>query len=164
MNSRIFKNFITTGVPFGLSMGLFFLWKYGSSFAIFGGVGCGLFFGIFMAVFAETKRKKMQSSDNSLEGEEVLLQGPANHFLKKEGRGGWLYLTQNKLAFRSHGKNIQNAPLDIFLKDIESASLSTTLGIIPNGLRVITLAGEKESFVLSNRKHWLELIEKAKAE
>lgn len=106
----------------------------------------------------------MESKDDSFEGEDVLLQGPANHFLKKEGRGGWLTLTQSRLAFRSHGKNIQNAPLDVFLEDIDSVSKSSTLGIIPNGLRVVTLAGKVESFVVSNRKHWVNLIEKAKAD
>ena len=82
----------------------------------------------------------------------------ANHFRKKEGRGGWLTLTHTCLAFRTHGMNIQNTPLDISLQDVDSVAPSLTLGLIPNGLK-FTINGMIESFVVSNRRKWVEQIE-----
>jgi hypothetical protein len=164
MKSRIIKNFIAAGLPFGLAMGFFFHRTYGASFGIPAGIACGLLFGISMAIFAEIQKKKMESHDNSFRDEEVLFQGPANHFRKKEGRGGWLTLTHTRLAFRTHGMNIQNTPLDISLQDVDSVEPSLTLRLIPNGLKVYTINGRKESFVVSNRRKWIEQIERAKAE
>lgn len=146
-----------TGMPYGLFMGLFFGWLFGlRGLAL--GLCAGIFFGISMAAFAWIQSKKMRSTDERLEGEAILMQGPANHFLRGEGRGGWLTLTPSRLIFRSHGYNIQNSPLDIPLAEIREATPSLTMRIIPNGLRVNTKNGHRESFVVSNRKDWARRI------
>lgn len=100
----------------------------------------------------------MESRDATFEGEAALFQGPANHFLKVEGRGGWLTLTKTRLAFRSHGKNIQNQPMDIAISNILKAKPTMTAEFIANGLRITKKDGEKESFVVSHRKEWAKRI------
>lgn len=158
MSQRLIKNVIVTGVPFGLFIGIFFSWSYGNYFGVIGGIGCGIFFGISMSLFAESQRRKMISENESFEGEAVLFQGPANHFMKAEGKGGWLTLIDTRLAFRSHGKNIQNKPIDIAISEIVEVKPNLMAGLIPNGLRIYKKDGDKESFVVSNRKDWATKI------
>ncbi|MBU1380885.1 hypothetical protein KKD49_08640 [Myxococcota bacterium] len=122
------------------------------------GVVAGIMFGLILAAFVKRQETKLQSEDKLFEGEKVLLEGPTNHFLKLESRGGWLTLTSSKLAFRSHGKNIQNTPVDLKISDIEKAVVSATLFIIPNGLKVILKTGNSERFIVTNRKLWVEKI------
>jgi len=100
----------------------------------------------------------MMSTDNTFEGEEVIHQDAANHFLNGEGRGGWLTLTSMRLAFRSHGNNIQNESCDINVNEMVEAIPVYTARVIPNGLRVETKEGDRQSFVVSNRKQWATLI------
>lgn len=158
ITARFIKNAFLTGMPYGLFMGLVFSWLFGLPLGLALGLCAGIFFGISMAAFARIQSKKMKSTDERLEGETILMQGPANHFLRGEGRGGWLTLTPSRLIFRSHGHNIQNSPLDIPLAEIREATPSLTLRIIPNGLRVNTKNGHRESFVVSNRKDWARRI------
>jgi hypothetical protein len=161
---RFLKYTLMAGVPFGLGMGAFFALRTGS-LTTGGGLGllCGALFGLIIAVFAETGRRKMQSRSGIFEGERVIWQGPANHFVRRESRGGWLTLTPTRLAFRSHGMNIQNRALDISLSDIEAAQPSVTASIVPNGLRVTRRDGVVESFVVSGRKDWARAISRAVA-
>jgi hypothetical protein len=158
MTKRLFKTALLTGIPFGVLMGLFFLFIFRSPNSIFLGLACGVAFGMFLAIFTEIQRKKMESTDGTFEGEAIVFQGPANHFFNGESRGGWLTLTPSKLAFRSHGMNAQNQNLDIDLEELAEVVTSLTLGIIPNGLRVVLRTGRKESFVLYDREKWRKLI------
>jgi hypothetical protein len=158
-------------------MGVLFVHQFGLSYGIAGGVLAGLLFGSAMGIFVEMMRKKMQIKDSrfmgsflelqkekmkikdlSFEGEDIVFQGPANHFLKFEGRGGWLLLTNRRLIFRSHGVNIQNQPLEIPIAAVRSAVASRTLGIIPNGLQVELLDGHHERFVVNQRNTWEQKI------
>src|SRR5689334_21427921 len=133
-NQRFIKSALSTGLPFGVGMGIFFMLRFrvGPVGGIIMGLFAGVFFGVLMAMFTEAQRKKMEIQGDQLEGHPILHQGPANHFLGVESRGGWLVLTTNQLLFRSHGKNIQNSDLQILLGDISSARTKRTLGIIPN--------------------------------
>jgi len=158
MIRRLIKTIAYTGVPFGVFMGLFFTWRYGSDFGTPGGIVSGVFFGLAIAIFVEIQRKKMASNDNVFEGEKVIHQGPANHFLNGEGRGGWLTLTSSHLAFRSHGSNVQNQPYDLNVNEIIEAVPVLTLRILPNGLRISTKKGDEQLFVVSKRKQWASLI------
>lgn len=158
MTKRLFKTALLTGIPFGVFMGLCFLSIFQSMNGIFLGLACGVAFGSFFAIFTEIQRKKMESTDGTFEGEAIVFQGPANHFFNGESRGGWLTLTPSKLAFRSHGMNVQNQNLDISLEEFAEVLSSQTLGIIPNGLRVALRTGQKESFVVYNREKWRKLI------
>jgi hypothetical protein len=152
------KMAIATGVPFGVVMAAFLYWLVGTD-GIVAGLVAGGMFGSAMAKFAAAQAERMAASEGqSFEGESVITQGAANHFAKGESRGGWLTLTPTKLAFRSHGKNIQNHPIDIPLSRIKQASPARTLGIVPNGLHVALRDGSVERFVVQNRAVWAERI------
>ncbi len=153
MKTSLLKTALAAGLPFGIIMGLFFGFNTGLYPGLVLGCFSGLLFGGLIAVFVQYQSRKMSSPHGNFEGETILLEGPANHFLNAEGRGGWLTLTPTRLAFRSHGVNAQNEPLDIALGAIAKASPSNTLGIIPNGLTIRTHAG-KETFVVTQRKRW----------
>jgi hypothetical protein len=75
--------------------------------------------------------------------------------------GGWLYLTDQRLVFLSHGFNIQEHKLSIPLEEIVEARPCATARIIPNGLRIVTTEGE-ERFVVEGRRSWADEIEQAK--
>lgn len=149
---------LLTGIPFGLFMGLFFTLQYGFSPGLWLGITCGLLFGLAMSIFVEVQRRRIASHDGVFEGEKILLQGPVNHVMDGEARGGWLTLTPTRLAFRSHGINVQNNPVDIQLSEIESARPVATAGIIPNGLEIAQKDGRYERFVVWGRRKWITHI------
>src|SRR5215470_6508505 len=107
---RFIKMTALAGVPFGLLIGLFFTFRSVNPFAVgpFGlvlGLAAGLLFGLMVATFVAWQRSRFTREDPGLEGEHLLKQGPANHFRGLEGVGGWLYLTDKRLLFRSHRFN-----------------------------------------------------------
>ena len=107
-----FKTFLTTGLAFGLWMAIVFGFVGGWQMAIPAGITAGLFFGLSMAGFTAVMGKKMAGQLALHAGEEILKEGPANHFFKGEGVGGWLTLTSERLQFTSHKINIQVHTLD----------------------------------------------------
>ena len=138
------------GVFFGLVSGV----QTGMVLGILSGIG----FGVAIAIFIEIQTTKMESKDGLFEGEKVIYQGGANHFLNAESRGGWLTLTESRLCFRSHGTNVQNQPLNIPVSSIENVQSSLTLGIVPNGLKITLSTGKSEAFVVSTRKNWIKYL------
>jgi hypothetical protein len=156
MNSSFLRGVVATGVPFG--MGIYFSFRYGIPRGALAGFASGIFFGLAMTLFAQKQRERMGAKGGVFEGEDVLHEGPANHFKRAEGRGGWLTLTANKLSFRSHGKSIQNQPVDINLSDILNLKLTRTLGIVPNGFCVTRMDGTADRFVVTGRSEWLRIV------
>ena len=160
---RILKSALSAGLPFGLFFGAFLSLKHGDvAGGMLGGFLAGTLFGSIVGVFTEVQRKKLMVQGDRYEGELILHQGPANHWRGAESRGGWLILTSGRLAFRSHGKNIQNAPLDLPLSQLRGAEAYRSFGIVPNGLRV--LGTSEERFVVTDRSLWVERIRAALAE
>jgi hypothetical protein len=152
---------LTTGLPFGVAMGLYLGTQRGPLVGLIFGGGAGLLFGVLLATFAEAQRRRMEIPGKELDGEKIIKQGPANHWLGAEARGGWLVLTERRLVFRSHGKNIQNAGAELRLADITAVEPSNTLGIVPNGLRV-RHGDAVEKFVLTERSDWRTAIAAAR--
>jgi len=93
-------------------------------------------------------------------GEEVIKKGPANHFKGMESVGGRLYLTNQRVYFKSHPINVQTHELTIELKDIKTIGKRNTLGIVPNGVFIETQQGNTEKLVVNGRKKWLFEITK----
>jgi hypothetical protein len=161
---RFLKTAVMTGVPFGLIMGVFCAlrgpiplgWVFGLA-----GLASGVVFGILMAAFAEWQRSRFTREDPCHQGERLLKQGPANHFRGWEGVGGWLYLTDRRLLFRSHRFNVQRHELSIPLDAILEARACATLGVVPNGLHVETARGA-ERFVVEGRAGWVKEIDQAR--
>jgi len=154
--SRTMKNTLSTGLPFGLAMGLFFALQRGLLPGLILGAGSGLLFGMLLAAFIELQHRRMKVTD--LDGEPVLHQGPANHWLGAEARGGWLVLTKHRLVFRSHGKNIQNQGAEVLLADIVACEPRRTLGLVPNGMHVRHRDDRVEKYVLAGRGEWLAAL------
>jgi hypothetical protein len=163
---RFIKMTVFAGVPFGLLMGLFFTFRSVNPFAVgpFGlvlGLAAGLLFGLMTATFAAWQRSRFAREDPCLPGEHLLKQGPANHFRGPEGVGGWLYLTDRRLLFRSHRFNLQNHEVSMPLDEIVEAQVCPTAWIIPNGLRVV-VAQKAERFVVEGRRSWVAEISRVK--
>ena len=135
-------------------MGVFFSLRGGWLVGVVSGAVAGVLFGTAMSSFAEAQRKKMERADPLFEGHPILHQGPANHWLGAESRGGWLVLTSQQLSFRSHGKNIQNSELNLAIEALQAVRTKRTFGIIPNGLLVEKKSGGSESFVVSDNTLW----------
>ncbi len=159
---RRLRTAVTTGLPFGMVMGLFLGLQRGWPAALIG-LASGLLFGLAMADFVLRQRRRMEVRGKQYEGEPLLYQGPANHWLGVESRGGWLILTPTRLLFRSHGKNIENAPFALSLADVTAVEAIRTLGLIPNGLLVRRRAGEPAKFVVQGRSDWVAAIQQATA-
>ena len=67
-----------------------------------------------------------------------------------------------KISFKSHSINIQRHELSIPLQKITEVKPCMTFGIIPNGLRVKTIDGNTEKFVVEDRNDWAKKILEAK--
>ena len=89
---------------------------------------------------------------------QIIYSGVANHWHGFNSRGGKLTLTPNALIFQGHGWNVQKI---IPLEQCANVATYNSLGIIPNGLRIVTTSGQEECFVVSGRKTWVEKIQKA---
>ncbi|MBI2388416.1 MAG: hypothetical protein HYV09_02260 [Deltaproteobacteria bacterium] len=96
------------------------------------------------------------------EGEQLLHVGVANHFKGIESVGGRLYLTTQRLRFRSHRVNIRVHDEWYPLESVVRVEAARTLGIIPNGLRVHLAGGAVERFVVEGNAAWAERIERAR--
>lgn len=161
---------LLAGLLFGLPMGLF-AWLSTGRLLIGGAVGlvAGMLFAAAIALFVDKARRGGQD-ERELFGdpepfgpdEEILREGLANHFKGLEGVGGKLYLTDRRLRFISHKLNIQRHDESYPLEEIASAEPTRTLGIIPNGLRVTSLDGRRERFVVHERRQWVEAIDGAR--
>ena len=121
------------------------------------GILSGFLFGLLTGWFASSKVVNMSTKIELLTEEEMQFQTGANHFMGLEGVGGKLYLTNQRLVFKSHKLNFQKHELSILLSDISTVERYKTIGIIDNGLTV-TVGGKEEKFVVESPEIWLEKL------
>jgi hypothetical protein len=119
------------------------------------GVIAGLLFGWLPGIFAKSKFVRATTAIETNTGEEVVFETAANHFKGIEGVGGKLYLTNQRLVFKSHKLNIQNHELSIDLKAIDSVARYKTAGLINNGLSITTSQNVTEKFVVDQIDEWI---------
>ncbi|MEO5691134.1 MAG: GRAM domain-containing protein [Candidatus Saccharimonadales bacterium] len=151
------KTFILSSLAFGLP--LWFLFMY-LNFLNAGvpALLSGVLFGLVITAIVRLLIGRSDTEQKDMLGEEiVLLSGGANHLQPREAVGGWLYLTRDALHFKSHGFNVQVHQTVIPLREVKSIETFNMLGIVPNGLRIVTSNG-KESFVVNKRKRWIREI------
>lgn len=168
---KFVKTTIITGIAFGMPMGVLTGLleglargsSYGFLFGLFTAVASGLAFGLTLAVFLAIQRRRFSQARPEFVSEHLLHDGPANHFFHGEGVGGWLYLTEQRLLFRSHKINIQPHELSVPLTDIVEVRAVRTAKIFPNGLSLVTRHGLDERFVVENHKKWCNEIARAQA-
>lgn len=150
------KTFFKTSIFFGLFMVGIFTWlSREKEFGIIVGILAGISFGLTMTAFITYQKKQFKKNRPILfEGEKTVKEGVANHLIKGEAVGGWLYLTDRRLIFRSHKLNFNNHEMQIPLNQIDKVVVSTTLGIFPTAIKIILANGQEYRFVVENRKEW----------
>lgn len=153
---RFLKTVIFTGVPFGVVMSVFFFFRQGDATGVVVGLACGVLFGLALAVFVEIQHARFLGNNPCAPGEQIIKQGPANHF-RGESVGGWLYLTTNRVIFKPHNFNAQTQEVSIPIREITGAEPCNSLWIIPNGLR-ITTTKQSERFAVSERDDWINAL------
>jgi hypothetical protein len=156
------RNSVLAGIAFGILFGIFLAIRFDPFYALIVGPICGLAFGLAMYFFVTSKTVKKQTQIQTADGEVIIHSGSANHFSNREAVGGKLYLLNDKLQFQSHGFNLQNHGLVIKLNQIQKIDFYNGLGLMPNGLVILTTEGGTEKFVVNNRRLWKSKIETAK--
>ena len=154
------KRSVLAGIAFGFLYGIYLAFSRDVYHALILGPILGVAFAVTTYLFMTSKIVKQQTQIADLDDKDILRSAGANHFKNGEAVGGKLYLMSDKLAFKSHRFNIQNHALTIAIVQIKEVRFYNTLGVIPNGLVVTLLDGQTEKFVVANRKHWKEDIEK----
>ena len=93
------------------------------------------------------------------EGEELLAGVGANLFRGIEGVGGRMKITDRRVLFEPHAINIQRQPAEIPFEHIAEVRKRNTMGIIPNGILILTKSGIKYKFVVWGRERLISLIQ-----
>ncbi|MDB5202763.1 MAG: hypothetical protein JWQ27_2172 [Ferruginibacter sp.] len=123
-----------------------------------GGIIAGLLFAWLTGWLAKSKFVSQATKIDTQPAETILFETPANHFKGMEAVGGMLYLTNQRLVFKSHKLNFQNHQLALSLSDITQVHRYKTLGLVNNGLAVKTNMGKSEKFVVEQVEEWVKLL------
>ena len=89
----------------------------------------------------------------------VEAEGPANLFRGAEAVGGKLFLTNERLIFKSHKLNINTGQSDFTFGEIFVVSPRRTARLIDNGLRLRLVDGREFDIVVGNRETWLDKLQ-----
>lgn len=98
----------------------------------------------------------MKLDDNEI----IVRKSRANHIKSFEGVGGELFLTNQRLVFKSHFFNIQTHEESIPLQDIVSIEAKHS-DFISGKMTLLLNNGSTENFYVPKRKKWIHDIEKA---
>ena len=150
------RQIILSALTFGIAMGAFIAFQRHSPRAgLIAGAAGAVLFGLAIALVA----RHASGLEIQLEpGEQLVHAGPANHYRGVEAVGGRLVLTDRRLAFRSHGMNIQRHEASYPLATITGVAPARMRGIVPNGLVVALADGSRERFVVAGRSRWKKEI------
>lgn len=154
------KNVSIAALSFTFLFGIIETFIVGIAYAVIAAPIAGLVFGLLMYLFVNSKKVKEQTALTKNDQDGIIYSGAANHFKNAEAVGGKLYLLSDRVEFKSHGFNIQNHAFSIYLTEIKELGFYKTMGIVPNGLKIILSNGEVEKFVVNNRATWKTEIEK----
>lgn len=127
---------------------------------LFEGIVSGVLFVWLMSKILNPGLMAKFTNINMDEDEQLIFETSANHFESMEDVGGKLYLTNKRLIFKSNNINTKNNELSIELPDIIEVDKYKTLGVINNGISVITASNNKEKFVVEKRRDWLSYFAK----
>lgn len=146
---RFLQIMVMAGVPFGAALGLVGGWKHGLASGLGSGIACGLMFGLAIATFVHVQSKKFARLRPTYEKEGLVLDGGAN----LGGKGGWLFLTKQRLVFEPHGVNVGAARVEIPLGTITEVRPAS--GMLVRRFEVL-VPGKTYSFLVEKRDQWLE--------
>ncbi len=99
-------------------------------------------------------------ADKEIE-QETIKEGKANLWYGLESVGGKLFLTNEHLIHYAHAINfrMKRKIATISLKDVLKVEKVNTMGIVPNGMKVITKE-KNYQFVVNGRSQWIDEINK----
>ena len=97
------KEYFSTGILFGIPMGLFFgLVHLNLIVGLIGGIMSGALFAFLIFLFCKVMEKKFIKKHEEISRErKIICDGGATY----EGLGGWLFFTENALEFYPHKIN-----------------------------------------------------------
>lgn len=157
---------------FGAIMTVFYLvqnfmtieeWTTKNIFSIIGisvstGLLSGFIFGLTAGWFKKSKYVDEISSIDLNDNEIIQLQTPANHFKGSEVVRGVLFLTNQRVVFKSYKLNTQVHELTIPLLEIREVYKHKRLGIIDNGLTINTISNKGEKFIVEKNDEWVKYL------
>lgn len=152
------KNAIYAALAFGIFMYVGATLLHSPGFANVAAPIAAVLFGGILYFFGNSKTVKQQTQIDGDSENVLVYAGGANHFINAEAVGGKLYLLHDRFEFVSHKFNIQNHATTIPFEDIERVETFNSLGIIPNGIRIIRTNHSAEKFVVMGRAIWMEHI------
>jgi hypothetical protein len=157
------RNSIRAGLLFGLAAGLLYGLARGPVDGVIIGILTGCIFGLFLGVFSLLAIRKFRGMRAEMAQQvSIVYDGGANHFVGIEGVGGWLFLTDRELIFKSHKFNVNRHELVVPLSDIASVKTGKSLGLIANKLTVQTKLGSSEVFVVNDAPAWLAKLQESR--
>ena len=151
------NRYFLLGVYFGLILTVIYTLMTNLLVGLLMGIIAVPFFGLFMFLVFYIFKLRYEKEREKLDST-VLKDGPANHFNSIIAIGGWLFLTEDCLVYKSNSMNLKNNKFEIPFNEIKSLEKSKTFGFISNGLKIITKK-KKESFVVNEPEKWIEKIE-----
>jgi len=175
---KISRPVVTFGLPFGIGMGIYFVISssirlgidmgipgifYGIILGIITGgltgVLFGFLFGLIMNISYKDIKKKFDLYKKEFSKEhDIIYDSGANHFLGKEGVGGWLFMTPAGLFFKSHKFNIKKHETWIYFDAIKTISAFKFFKIFNKGLLIEKADGSIDKFVVDDNNLWAEKI------
>lgn len=157
------------GIPLTVLRGISFMTKGTASMlmvistGLLVGLLSGILFTFLIALFVKWQTIGFKKKREEMAKEyDIVYDDGANHFVGKEGVGGWLFLTMDHLFFQSHNFNVQNHELMIPLHAIKSVSVCKLLFIFDTGLIIERNNHKMEKFSVANPAKWAEIIEQTK--
>ncbi|MCV9385465.1 GRAM domain-containing protein [Reichenbachiella ulvae] len=126
----------------------------------------GFLFGFgFLFFMQRMTTRLMNNIQIQLADDEIVRhEGGANLMKGIEAVGGKLVLTDQRLIFKSHQKNVQSGETQLPLTEIQEVIPRKTAKLFQNGMRVLNQAGEAFDFVVYEREVWLEKVKTASFE
>lgn len=122
------------------------------------GVACGLLYGFLMYAFMKKKAAEFAPMrDAFIAQRRLFYDGAANHQMGKESVGGWMFLLNDTLYFKSHQQNMQVHEFEIPLANIKNVEGYKNF-IYNTGLKVELLDGTVEKYIINNQKAWMQKI------
>lgn len=145
------KEYLSTGVLFGVPMGLFFgIEHFSLIVGLTGGIMSGTLFAFLIFLFCKIMEKKFDKKREEISRErKIICDGGATY----EGLGGWLFFTENSLEFYPHKINYSTKQLTIPREKINSVSIKR------NNIIIDAFEGKKFPIVVSHTNEWKTQIE-----
>ena len=118
--------------------------------SIAAGALSGFIFNFIMNLFKNSKFVKKSTAISLNENEIILLEKDANHFKGIESVGGRMFVTNNRIIFKSHALNIQNHEVSYIWNEIKQVTRYKSLGLLNNGLELHLKNNKVEKFVVEH--------------